>query len=139
MIWSACNVLKVRSFGFSDKTASGRRVQPSWQPPEGSVNVGLQVYNSLTRKKVRMRILFGLLIMSCGVSSNNCVVLFYIKLLSVFDTMFNFFHISSVAGFILTSLISGFQEPFIPQNGRNVLWYSCGPTVYDDSHMGHAR
>lgn len=66
----------------ADKAAaSGRRVQPLWQLPEGSVNVGLQVYNSLTRKK----------------------------------------------------------EPFIPQNGRNVLWYSCGPTVYDDSHMGHAR
>lgn len=20
-----------------------------------------------------------------------------------------------------------------------MLWYSCGPTVYDSSHMGHAR
>lgn len=24
-------------------------------------------------------------------------------------------------------------------HGRRVLWYSCGPTVYDASHMGHAR
>ena len=31
------------------------------------------------------------------------------------------------------------QEEFIPLNGRRVLWYSCGPTVYDASHMGHAR
>lgn len=31
------------------------------------------------------------------------------------------------------------NEEFIPQNGKNVLWYSCGPTVYDASHMGHAR
>ena len=31
------------------------------------------------------------------------------------------------------------QEEFIPLNGRQVLWYSCGPTVYDASHMGHAR
>ncbi len=31
------------------------------------------------------------------------------------------------------------QEPFIPQSGQRVLWYSCGPTVYDSSHMGHAR
>lgn len=31
------------------------------------------------------------------------------------------------------------KEEFIPQNGRHVLWYSCGPTVYDASHMGHAR
>ncbi|KAJ8390902.1 hypothetical protein AAFF_G00098220 [Aldrovandia affinis] len=31
------------------------------------------------------------------------------------------------------------KELFIPQNGRKVLWYCCGPTVYDASHMGHAR
>ncbi|XP_064634346.1 cysteine--tRNA ligase, cytoplasmic-like [Lineus longissimus] len=31
------------------------------------------------------------------------------------------------------------KEEFIPQNGKRVLWYSCGPTVYDASHMGHAR
>ncbi|XP_035891839.1 cysteine--tRNA ligase, cytoplasmic [Anopheles stephensi] len=31
------------------------------------------------------------------------------------------------------------KEPFVPRDGRNVHWYSCGPTVYDASHMGHAR
>lgn len=31
------------------------------------------------------------------------------------------------------------KEVFIPKNGNQVLWYSCGPTVYDASHMGHAR
>ncbi|XP_036390678.1 cysteine--tRNA ligase, cytoplasmic-like [Megalops cyprinoides] len=31
------------------------------------------------------------------------------------------------------------KEPFVPQNGKKVLWYCCGPTVYDASHMGHAR
>ncbi|EDO29948.1 predicted protein, partial [Nematostella vectensis] len=31
------------------------------------------------------------------------------------------------------------QNLFIPSNGRRVTWYSCGPTVYDASHMGHAR
>lgn len=31
------------------------------------------------------------------------------------------------------------KELFIPQNGRQVSWYGCGPTVYDVSHMGHAR
>ncbi|XP_066957620.1 cysteine--tRNA ligase, cytoplasmic [Macrobrachium rosenbergii] len=30
------------------------------------------------------------------------------------------------------------KELFVPQ-GKVVTWYSCGPTVYDDSHMGHAR
>merc|ERR1712226_1079830 len=32
------------------------------------------------------------------------------------------------------------KNDFIPQSGtRKVLWYNCGPTVYDASHMGHAR
>lgn len=28
---------------------------------------------------------------------------------------------------------------FIPVNGRKVSWYMCGPTVYSDSHLGHAK
>lgn len=24
-------------------------------------------------------------------------------------------------------------------NPDEITWYTCGPTVYDDSHMGHAR
>jgi len=31
------------------------------------------------------------------------------------------------------------KEIFVPQFGNLVQWYSCGPTVYDASHMGHAR
>ena len=32
------------------------------------------------------------------------------------------------------------KEIFVPQSrGRRVTWYNCGPTVYDASHMGHAR
>ncbi|XP_060715064.1 cysteine--tRNA ligase, cytoplasmic isoform X2 [Tachysurus vachellii] len=31
------------------------------------------------------------------------------------------------------------KELFVPQHGNKVLWYCCGPTVYDASHMGHAR
>lgn len=31
------------------------------------------------------------------------------------------------------------KEKFVPADGNNVNWYSCGPTVYDASHMGHAR
>lgn len=31
------------------------------------------------------------------------------------------------------------QNEFVPLNGRHVKWYNCGPTVYDASHMGHAR
>jgi hypothetical protein len=39
---------------------------------------------------------------------------------------------------VLNTLTHSKQE-FIPRHGRNVTWYNCGPTVYDDSHMGHAR
>lgn len=28
--------------------------------------------------------------------------------------------------------------PFIVRNGKCVTWYTCGPTVYDDTHIGHA-
>ncbi|KAJ6164607.1 hypothetical protein N7470_003279 [Penicillium chermesinum] len=33
------------------------------------------------------------------------------------------------------------KTPFIPLDsaGKKVTWYACGPTVYDDSHLGHAR
>uniref|UniRef100_A0A6I8NFM1 Cysteine--tRNA ligase, cytoplasmic n=1 Tax=Ornithorhynchus anatinus TaxID=9258 RepID=A0A6I8NFM1_ORNAN len=31
------------------------------------------------------------------------------------------------------------REVFVPQRGKKVTWYCCGPTVYDASHMGHAR
>ena len=31
------------------------------------------------------------------------------------------------------------MEEFVPLNGKRVDWYSCGPTVYSDSHLGHAK
>ncbi|KAJ9658850.1 cysteinyl-tRNA synthetase [Coniosporium apollinis] len=31
------------------------------------------------------------------------------------------------------------KNAFVPVNGRKVTWYACGPTVYDDAHLGHAR
>lgn len=30
-------------------------------------------------------------------------------------------------------------EDFVPLKGNTVKWYTCGPTVYDVCHMGHAR
>lgn len=30
------------------------------------------------------------------------------------------------------------QVPFIVSNKHLVSWYTCGPTVYDDAHIGHA-
>ena len=33
------------------------------------------------------------------------------------------------------------KTPFIPIDwkSKSVTWYACGPTVYDDAHLGHAR
>ena len=31
------------------------------------------------------------------------------------------------------------EVDFIPLEQGSVTWYACGPTVYDDSHLGHAR
>lgn len=39
----------------------------------------------------------------------------------------------------LYNSLSREKEVFVPQTGKRVLWYNCGPTVYDASHMGHAR
>ena len=31
------------------------------------------------------------------------------------------------------------KTPFKSIEEGKVSWYSCGPTVYDDAHLGHAR
>src|SRR5208283_1979147 len=35
--------------------------------------------------------------------------------------------------------LSGKKEDFIPVSGNDVKMYTCGITVYDRSHIGHAR
>lgn len=37
------------------------------------------------------------------------------------------------------SLKPGAPVPFVPIRSGEVSWYACGPTVYDKSHLGHAR
>ncbi|GAB1311613.1 cysteine--tRNA ligase [Madurella fahalii] len=31
------------------------------------------------------------------------------------------------------------KDTFIPEKSDVVTWYTCGPTTYDDAHLGHAR
>uniref|UniRef100_T1KNQ3 Cysteine--tRNA ligase, cytoplasmic n=2 Tax=Tetranychus urticae TaxID=32264 RepID=T1KNQ3_TETUR len=40
---------------------------------------------------------------------------------------------------VVYNSISRKKEPFLTKNSGKILWYNCGPTVYDSSHMGHAR
>ena len=42
-------------------------------------------------------------------------------------------------GLMVNNSLTGKLEPFRPAHGNQVLWYTCGPTVYDVCHMGHAR
>lgn len=42
-------------------------------------------------------------------------------------------------GLRLFNSITNKMEEFIPQKGKRVTWYMCGPTVYSDSHLGHAK
>jgi cysteinyl-tRNA synthetase len=43
---------------------------------------------------------------------------------------------------VLYNSLKDEKVPFVPAAGsqsKNISWYTCGPTVYDVSHMGHAR
>ena len=39
----------------------------------------------------------------------------------------------------LTNNLTNKKEKFVPKNNKNVGMYVCGPTVYDDPHIGNAR
>ncbi|KAK1940400.1 putative cysteinyl-tRNA synthetase [Babesia divergens] len=40
---------------------------------------------------------------------------------------------------IRNSLAADAKVEFVPEEGRRITWYCCGPTVYDTAHLGHAR
>ena len=40
---------------------------------------------------------------------------------------------------VYNSLKPGGPVKFDPMKPGEVSWYACGPTVYDKSHLGHAR
>jgi cysteinyl-tRNA synthetase len=40
---------------------------------------------------------------------------------------------------VLFNTLNNKKEPFVPVADGKVLLYVCGPTVYDHSHIGHAR
>lgn len=42
-------------------------------------------------------------------------------------------------GLVVFNSLTNEKEKFVPLEGNKVRWYTCGPTVYDVAHMGHAR
>jgi cysteinyl-tRNA synthetase len=40
---------------------------------------------------------------------------------------------------MIYSTMTGKKEPFLPMHNNRVNIFVCGPTVYDNSHIGHAR
>ena len=38
----------------------------------------------------------------------------------------------------LTNNLSNKKEKFVPIDEKNIRMYVCGPTVYDDPHIGNA-
>ena len=39
----------------------------------------------------------------------------------------------------LTNNLTNKKEQFVPKDKKNIGMYVCGPTVYDDPHIGNAR
>ena len=39
----------------------------------------------------------------------------------------------------LTNSLDNKKNKFIPKNEKSIGMYVCGPTVYDDPHIGNAR
>ena len=48
-------------------------------------------------------------------------------------------HTTPKTNLVVHNSLTGKKEPFTPAHGNLVKWYTCGPTVYDVCHMGHAR
>jgi len=47
--------------------------------------------------------------------------------------------VATAEGLWLLNSLTMKVEPFMPIDQRMIKWYICGPTVYDASHIGHAR
>ena len=63
----------------------------------------------------------------------------FVPLLFDSEGMIGFLSFRSFFPLRVTNSLTRTKVPFVPRNVHQVCWYQCGPTVYDASHMGHAR
>lgn len=78
-------------------------------------------------------------------------MLLSLRSLRYYTSSYSHFHVLSIRKFATNNLIKmdqlkvhnslkpGAPVPFVPIEKGKVTWYACGPTVYDHSHLGHAR
>uniref|UniRef100_A0A8C4ETM4 Cysteine--tRNA ligase, cytoplasmic n=1 Tax=Dicentrarchus labrax TaxID=13489 RepID=A0A8C4ETM4_DICLA len=123
------------------QAGSGKRVQPPWSPPAGTDVPQLRLYNSLTRAKVAeiRYCTFKPAISSWQYYCERFQISWQVKLQDLYLHPAQEVDCKRSILIHISVYVFMFQEPFVPQKGNKVTWYSCGPTVYDASHMGHAR
>jgi len=46
---------------------------------------------------------------------------------------------NSIPSLTIQNSLTNNKDVIRPLHDNTLLWYSCGPTVYDHSHIGHAR
>ena len=61
------------------------------------------------------------------------------KLVKQYTSLTMFIATTTLNGLHFYNSLSKEKELFKPQSGNHVNMYICGPTVYDHSHLGHAR
>eukprot|EP01102_Stenamoeba_stenopodia_P011564 TRINITY_DN3568_c0_g1_i3.p1 TRINITY_DN3568_c0_g1~~TRINITY_DN3568_c0_g1_i3.p1 ORF type:complete len:553 (-),score=96.36 TRINITY_DN3568_c0_g1_i3:423-2024(-) len=90
-----------------------------YHPRRGSANPSLSVLRSLTQRLV------------AKATSNNLPIASFSswKCPEGHDTGIK----------VYNSITNGLTPLVLPRTERFVTWYTCGPTVYDHAHVGHAR
>ena len=62
----------------------------------------------------------------------------YILYLSQYFLQF-YYYFSRILSVTIFDSVQKIKREFTPQNKGNATLYVCGPTVYDDAHLGHAK
>lgn len=47
--------------------------------------------------------------------------------------------VDTSSGIFINNTLTGSMDEFVSSTPGHITWYTCGPTVYDSAHVGHAR